>query len=161
MPKGSLKNRKILSSSSANRNTLKAEKEKEKKNEGTSHGDQGSSNVPDLQRLLKAQTEKNQRKPWNRLDRGIRIQKIRSWISSQDWPENVKAKAKELLVKKIKTGGLTSSNSIVYDKKACTIQEVQCLHLVYPIDVSGGEGDIPVDVLFRKNDRKTKRSSKA
>jgi hypothetical protein len=159
MPKGSLKNRKILSSSSANRNTLKAEKEK--KSEGTSHGDQGSSNVPELQKLLKAQTEKNQRKPWNRLDRGIRIQKIRSWITSQDWPDDIKTKAKEILIKKIKTGGLTSSNSIVYDKKTCEIQKVQCLNLVYPIDVSGSEGDIPVDVLFRKNDRKTKRSSKA
>jgi len=155
MPKGSLKNRKVLSSSSANRNTLKAEKEK---NEGTSHGDQESF---DIQKLLKAQTEKNERKSWNRLDRGVRIQKIRSWITSQDWPTDVKKKAQTLLVKKVKAGDLSSSSSVVYDKKTCEVQKIPCLKLVYPIDVSGAEGDIPIDVLFQKNDRKTKRSAKA
>lgn len=157
MPKGSLKNRKVLSSSSANRNTLKSEKEREK-NEGTSRGDQESF---DIQKILKAQTEKNQRKPWNRLDRGLRIQKIRSWIASRDWPDDVKKKAQTLLVKKIKSGELSSSSSVVYDKKTCEIQKVHCLKLVYPIDASGGEGDIPTDVLFKKNDRKTKRTAKA
>ena len=156
MPKGSLKNRKVLSSSSANRNTLKAEKEK--KDEGTSHGDQESF---DIQKLLKAQTEKNERKSWNRLDRGLRIQKIRSWITSQDWPAEVKKKAQILLVKKVKAGDLSSSSSVTYDKKTCEIQKIPCLKLVYPIDISGDEGEIPIDVLYQKNDRKTKHSAKA
>lgn len=154
MPKGSLKNRKILSSSSANRNTLKAEKEKK---EDTSHGDQESF---DIQKLLKAQTYKNERKPWNRLDRGLRIQKIRSWVSSQEWPDDIKKKTLVLLEKKVKTGDLSSASSVVYDKKKCEIQKIQCLKLVYPIDVSGADSEIPIDVLFQKNDRKTKRSSK-
>lgn len=156
MPKGSLKNRKILSSSSANRNTLKAEKEK--KDEGTSHGDQKSF---DIQGLLKAQTEKNERKPWNRLDRGLRIQKIRSWVSKQEWPEDIKKKALALLVKKTKTGDLSSASSVLYDKKNCEIQKITCMKLVYPIDVSGAEGETPVDILYQKNDRKTKRSTKS
>jgi hypothetical protein len=156
MPKGSLKNRKILSSSSANRNTLKAEKEK--KDEGTSHGDQECF---DIQGLLKAQTEKNERKPWNRLDRGLRIQKIRSWVSSQEWPDDIKKRALTLLVKKTKTGDLSSASSVIYDKKKCEIQKITCLKLVYPIDVSGAESEIPVDVLYQKNDRKTKRSAKS
>lgn len=156
MPKGSLKNRKILSSSSANRNTLKAEKEK--KDEDTSRGDQESF---DIQKLLKAQTEKNERKSWNRLDRGLRIQKIRSWIASQDWPIDVKKKAQILLVKKVKAGDLSSSSLVVYDKKMCEIQKIPYLKLVYPIDVSGVEDELPIDVLYQKNDRKTKRSTKS
>ena len=155
MPKGSLKNRKILSSSSANRNTLKAEKEKK---EDTSHGDQESF---DIQKLLKAQTEKNERKPWNRLDRGVRIQKIRSWVSSKEWPDDIKSKALVILEKKTKTGDLSSASTVIYDKKKCEIEKIQCLKLVYPIDVSGSESEIPIDVLFQKNDRKTKRSAKS
>lgn len=155
MPKGSQKNRKILSSSSANRNTLKAEKEKI---EDTSHGDQESF---DIQKLLKAQTEKNEKKPWNRLDRGVRIQKIRSWVSNKEWPDDIKKKALVLLEKKTKTGDLSSASTVIYDKKKCEIEKIQCLKLVYPIDVSGDDCEIPIDVLFQKNVRKTKRSDKS
>ena len=94
------------------------------------------------------------------MDRGLRIQKIRSWVSSQEWPDDIKKKTLVLLEKKVKTGDLSSASSVVYDKKKCEIQKIQCLKLVYPIDVSGADSEIPIDVLFQKNDRKTKRSSK-
>jgi hypothetical protein len=157
MPKGSLKNRKILSSSSANRNTLKAEKEKEKiSKEDISRGDQGSS---DIHKLLKAQTEKNQRKSWNRLDRGIRIQKVRSWVRvKEEWPDTIIEKAEALLVKRIKTGGLSSSSSVIYDKKSCEILKIPCLKLVYAIDASGNDTTNPIDVLIQTNAGKAKRS---
>lgn len=155
MPKGSLKNRKVLSSSSANRNTLKAEKEKEKEKD-TSLGDQGSS---DIFKILKAQSEKNQRKSWNRLDRGIRIQKVRAWVQTKlDWPTDVREKAETLLIKKLKTGELTSSTAVVYDKKTCDVQDIPGLKLMYAIDVSGNDTVVPIDVLYHENDKKNRRT---
>jgi hypothetical protein len=155
MPKGSLKNRKVLSSSSANRNTLKAEKEKEK---DTSRGDQESS---DLHMLLKAQSEKAHHKTWNRLDRGIRIQKVRQWArSKKDWPQEIIDKTETLLIKKLKMGGLSSSTSVSYNKKDGIIQNVPGIKLMYAIDISGNDTDTPIDVLYKENDRKNRRTAK-
>lgn len=149
MKQNSLKNRKILSSSSAKKSTLRAEKEKQDK-ETTSHGDQESS---ELQTLLKAQTEKNQKKPWNRLDRGIKIQKIRSWAKTKEWPAELCKKAEDILIKKVKAGSLTSSNAIIYDKNICEIIDIPCLKIVY----SETDDTTPIDILFQQTDKKSRR----
>lgn len=109
----------------------------------SSHGDQESFN---LQVLLKAQTEKNLKKPWNRLDRGIRIQKVRKWVNSKtEWSIELKEKAIKALTKKIKLGGLSSSSSVEYDRDTCSIKSIPCVSLVYNED-----SEEPVDILITK-----------
>lgn len=134
--------RKVLSSSSAKKRTLKAEQERQLEG-NSSHGDQESFN---LQVLLKAQTEKNLKKPWNRLDRGIRIQKVRKWVNSKtEWSIELKEKAIKALTKKIKLGGLSSSSSVEYDRDTCSIKSIPCVSLVYNED-----SEEPVDILITK-----------
>lgn len=92
------------------------------------------------------------------MDRGTRIQKIRGWLKTKDWPDEIRKKTEGLLVRRIKAGTLTSTNSVIYDKIKCEITNVPCIKLVYEIDISGEESKIPIDVLFRQDERKTKRS---
>lgn len=102
--------------------------------------------------MLIKQRNQNEQKPWNRLDRGIKIQKIRKWIEKKtDWPENIRTKSEALLVKAIKLGNITSSSSILYNKEECEIQEIPCLHLVIDEEL----GTI-VDVLLQHKTKKSK-----
>lgn len=101
--------------------------------------------------MLDSQKAKNEKKNWNRLDRGTKIQKVRLWVRSKkdEWPEELCAKAETLLVKHIKHGGLTSSSSVTYDKKKCQITAMPCISLIYNED-DESKSKKPEDILIRK-----------
>jgi len=106
--------------------------------------------------MLDSQKAKNEKKNWNRLDRGTKIQKVRLWIRSKkdEWPEELCNKAETILVRNIKHGGLTSSSSVIYDKKECVIKSMPCISLIYKDEEDASGAKIPEDILIRKRERK-------
>ena len=108
-------------------------------------------------------------KPWNRLDRGFRIQKIREWVdglSGERYTEELRDEIKTKLVRAVQRKEIITNASVKYDVDAGKVISVPALMLVDDDDDDGTKdgsdrGDVRTTrVIIRKPDKKTKRRSK-
>jgi hypothetical protein len=112
--------------------------------------------------ILIAETIRIQSKPWNRLEKGIRIQKIREWISSlplDEFPATIKSRAEENLIALIRAGELNSTNSVIYDIATQKISKIPAVLWVYgSIDEDSRISRCVTDVVVQNiSDKKIKR----
>ena len=93
-----------------------------------------------LQRLLDSEATTAYKKPWHRLERGLRINRIR--IFCQDMMEKRKLKQTEtdalfsLLLKALDKKTLNSKTAVIYDMETEKITEIK--HLVMHENAEGG-----------------------
>lgn len=92
---------------------------------------------------MKEESRKMEQKPWNRLDRGYRIRKIREWVDTLKYPEDLKEEIRNTLVRAIQKKEITTNACVEYDTTTCRVVGVPALLIVddgVP-DVSSGELD--------------------
>ena len=157
MSQSNRRNKGSLSSSGAMRSTLKAEKD----HRHPSTGEPESSDER-VDNILIAETIRLQSRPWNRLEKGVRIQKIREWIGnlpSDEFSEELKSKAETGLITIIRSGELNSTSSVMYDTATQKIVKIPALLWVYgSLDEESNVARIATDVIIQNIvDKKTKR----
>lgn len=122
-----------------------------------SHGDlSGARIVTDyavnegLQKLLDNEATTAYRKPWHRLERGLRVNRIRQFC--QEMKETRKLKDSEsaalfaLLIKALDKKGLNSKTEVLYDMDTEKITEIK--HLVMH---QNSEGDVLFQLVEKRN----------
>lgn len=138
------------------RSTLKAEKDHHQ-----STGEPESF-TEEVDNILIAETIRLQSRPWNRLEKGVRIQKIREWIgelSSDEFSDDLKAKAETNLITMIRAGELNSTSSVIYDTTTQKISKIPAVLWIYgSVDEDSRISRSATDVIVQNiADKKTKR----
>lgn len=151
------RNKGSLSSSGAMRSTLKAEKDHYHPSTG-----EPESSAEQVDNILIAETIRLQSRPWNRLEKGVRIQKIREWIGDlpvDEFSEELKTKAETALVTMIRAGELNSTSSVIYDTTTQKIVKIPAVLWIYgSLDEDTHISRRATDVIVQNiADKKTKR----
>ncbi len=103
-----------------------------------------------LQKLLETEANSAYRKPWHRLERGLRVNRLR--IFCQDMKERRGLKENEytnlfnLLIKALDKKGLNSKTEVIYDPLTERITEIK--HLVMH---QNAEGDVLFQLVEKRN----------
>uniref|UniRef100_A0A6C0BKB4 Uncharacterized protein n=1 Tax=viral metagenome TaxID=1070528 RepID=A0A6C0BKB4_9ZZZZ len=103
-----------------------------------------------LQKLLDNEATTAYRKPWHRLERGLRVNRIRQFC--QEMKETRKLKDSEsaalfaLLIKALDKKGLNSKTEVLYDMDTEKITEIK--HLVMH---QNAEGDVLFQLIEKRN----------
>jgi hypothetical protein len=103
-----------------------------------------------LQKLLDNEATTAYRKPWHRLERGLRVNRIRQFC--QEMKETRKLKDSEsaalfaLLIKALDKKGLNSKTEVLYDMDTEKITEIK--HLVMH---QNAEGDVLFQLVEKRN----------
>jgi hypothetical protein len=103
-----------------------------------------------LQNLLNNEATMAYRKPWHRLERGLRVNRIRQFC--QEMKETRKLKDSEsaalfaLLIKALDKKGLNSKTEVLYDMDTEKITEIK--HLVMH---QNAEGDVLFQLVEKRN----------
>lgn len=103
-----------------------------------------------LQRLLDSEATTAYKKPWHRLERGLRINRIR--LFCQDMMEKRKLKQTEtdalfsLLLKALDKKTLNSKTAVIYDMETEKITEIK--HLVMH---ENAEGSVVFQIVEKRN----------
>jgi hypothetical protein len=143
----SKKNKRALSSSGAIRSTLKAEKETQSSGAPESSVDsfkgvigsmggvpaaKGKASVIACEdAMIEGEAIRLESKPWNRLDRGLRIRKIRDWVETlTEYPEDLRTEIRICLERSIKAGKLQTNSSVEYDTGKRQVVRVPALSFV-------------------------------
>lgn len=151
------RNKGSLSSSGAMRTTLKAEKDHHHQSTG-----EPESSTEQVDNILIAETIRLQSRPWNRLEKGVRIQKIREWIGTlpgDEFSEELKIKAETGLIAMIRAGELNSTSSVIYDTTTQKIVKLPAVLWIYgALDEESNVTRKATDVIVQNiADKKTKR----
>lgn len=149
------KHKKVVSSSGAYRTTLRAEKETQ------SSGNRDLSFKREHEAVDEA-SRKMEKKPWNRLDRGHRIRKLREWVdtlSGEQYTEDLKEEIQATLVKAVQRKEITTNTCVEYDTEACRVISVPALLLVDDTEPPT-ENKRATRVIIRHPEKKTKRRKK-
>jgi hypothetical protein len=148
------RHKKSVSSNGAFRTTLRAEKET------PSSGTRDRLFLKEHKKVDEA-SRKLEKKPWNRLDRGHRIRKIKEWVddlSGEQYTDTLKDEMRTVLVKAIQKKEITTNTCVEYDTETCKVISVPSLML---IDNTSEEDDCTnTRVIIRKPDTQTKRRKK-
>lgn len=152
----SKKNRRALSSSGAIRSTLKAEHEIQSSGDQGSFelenapspdpvpfmgviGSVGGvpaakgkiSVIATEDAMIEGEAIRLESKPWNRLDRGLRIRKIRDWVETLiEYPDELRTEIRICLERSIKAGKLNTNSSVEYDTTKRQINRIPALRFV-------------------------------
>lgn len=115
-----------------------------------------------VENILIAESIRLQSRPWNRLEKGVRIQKVREWISNlnnDEFSKDIKTKAEESLISLIRAGELNSTNSVEYDISTQKIVKIPAVLWVYgSIDEDSKICRYATDVIVQNiSDKKIKR----
>jgi hypothetical protein len=86
---------------------------------------------PELEQFLNLNAQEAYKRPWHRLERGLRLNRIRNFVEAEkkrlnltdDDTEYLKAKIEKALEKKL----LNSKTCVVYDQEKEEIQEIKGL----------------------------------
>lgn len=103
-----------------------------------------------LQKLLETEANSAYRKPWHRLERGLRVNRLR--LFCQDMKERRGLKENEytnlfnLLIKALDKKGLNSKTEVIYDPLTERITEIK--HLVMH---QNAEGDVLFQLVEKRN----------
>lgn len=100
-----------------------------------------------------------EKKPWNRLDRGIRIRKIREWaagLSGELYTDSLKDEIETTLVRAIQRKEISTNICVEYDAESCRVVRVPALMFVENPD---GAEDAP-RVIIKRPEGKTRRRRK-
>lgn len=103
-----------------------------------------------LQKLLETEANSAYRKPWHRLERGLRVNRLR--IFCQDMKERRGLKENEytnlfnLLIKALDKKGLNSKTEVIYDPLTERITEIK--HLVMH---QNSDGDVLFQLVEKRN----------
>jgi hypothetical protein len=103
-----------------------------------------------LQKLLETEANSAYRKPWHRLERGLRVNRLR--LFAQDMKERRGLKESEynalftLLVKALDKKGLNSKTEVIYEPATERITEIK--HLVMH---QNAEGDVLFQLVEKRN----------
>jgi len=89
------------------------------------------SGNPELEQFLNLNAQEAYKRPWHRLERGLRLNRIRNFVEAEkkrlnltdDDTEYLKAKIEKALEKKL----LNSKTCVVYDQEKEEIQEIKGL----------------------------------
>jgi hypothetical protein len=139
------------------RTTLKAEKDHHHPSTG-----EPESSAEKVDNILIAETIRLQSRPWNRLEKGVRIQKIREWIgglSGDEFSDELKTKAENGLITMIRAGELNSTSSVIYDTATQKILKIPAVLWIYgAVDEEAHISRQATDVIVQNiADKKTKR----
>jgi hypothetical protein len=148
------RHKKGVSSRGAFRSTLRAEKETQCI--GTNEREQSLTQDKEA---VDAASRKLETKPWNRLDRGHRIQKIREWVNRLDgdkYPDSLKDEIRSSLVRAIQRKEITTNACVEYDTETCKVTGVPALMIVEGDSVTEGS----TRVIIRRPEKKTKKRRK-
>ena len=142
------------------RSTLKAERDHH-----PSTGEPESS-TDQVDNILIAETIRLQSRPWNRLEKGVRIQKIREWIGclpGDEFTDELKMKAETGLITLIRAGELNSTSSVIYDTATQKIVKIPAVLWIYgALDEESHVARKATDVIVQNiADKKTKRKKGA
>lgn len=79
---------------------------------------------------MKEESRKMEQKPWNRLDRGYRIRKIREWVDTLTYSDDLKEEIRNTLVRAIQRKEITTNACVEYDTTTCRVVGVPALLIV-------------------------------
>ena len=160
-PDTTKRHKKVVSSSGAYRTTLRAEKETQ------SSGNRDLSFKREHEAVDEA-SRKMEQKPWNRLDRGHRIRKLREWVytlKGEKYTEDLKEEIQTTLVRAVQRREITTNTCVEYDTDTCRVISVPALLIVDDgVPDSGTESPMEnkrtTRVIIRHPEKKTKRRKK-
>ena len=105
---------------------------------------------------IKAEKSRLEHKPWNHLDRGFRIRKIKEWIDTLNpdkYSPALKTELRKKLVKAIQRKEIISNMCVEYNTETCKVENVPAVLIVE--DPAVGK-----QVIIRPPTKKTKRRTK-
>jgi hypothetical protein len=81
--------------------------------------------------MIEGEAIRLESKPWNRLDRGLRIRKIRDWVETlTEYPDELRTEIRICLERSIKVGKLNTNSSVDYDTTKRQIIRIPALRFV-------------------------------
>jgi hypothetical protein len=121
-----------------------------------------------VEAILEAESDRLHSRPWNRLEKGIRIQKVREWcreLNKEIYNPELLKKTETLLISLIKEGELNSTSCVEYNKDTHKITSIPIILWIYkdsPTENSTEVDDIkkPIDVVVKQGDKRLKRKPK-
>ena len=103
-----------------------------------------------LQRLIQAEADTAYKKPWHRLERGLRMNRIRAFVedlaSKRSFKESEKQALLALLMKSLDKKHLNSKTSVEYDPEEEMIKEIKPL-----VMHQAANGDVLFQLLEKRN----------
>lgn len=80
----------------------------------------------DIKNILKKEKENIYKKKWNKLDLGLKVNRIRLFIEQYE-DESKKKELSKLLIPACKSGKLNKNTDIIYDSENCIITNIKIL----------------------------------
>ena len=103
----------------------------ENRSAGTSRINSNTESNQDITLLLNQEKTEIFKKPWNRLDTGMKLNRIRLFSESEatekDFNEEKQEELRELLVEAIRNNKLSKNTEVDYDIEKCIIKKIKYL----------------------------------
>lgn len=101
----------------------------ENRSSGNKVASKHNESVESMKDLLNKEKQESMKKQWNKLDRGIRINRLKLFIKSQKEEKKLTSDEEEILnsiiMKALKSNKLNKNNDVKYDIESCEIESIK------------------------------------
>ena len=103
----------------------------ENRSTGTSKNASELVSDEDIQRLLMNEKKNSLKKPWNKLDTGMKLNRIKLFVENQKETNNLSieeyGKLKNMLIMTCQSGKINKNNDVNYNSETCEIESIKSL----------------------------------
>jgi len=103
----------------------------ENRSTGTTKNESDLVSDEDIQRLLMNEKKNSLKKPWNKLDTGMKLNRIKLFVENQKETNNLSTeeyeKLKNMLIMTCQSGKINKNNDVNYNSETCEIVSIKSL----------------------------------